>query len=339
MAKTQKVKINIEDLFLPTMHTKESMAATTRHPLWPIAVACYGVGEGRAVIGEVTANTIRIVSKLGFYIAELQENKGDENSEYYIKLAAGPTNAQFSTYPVVSKSIRYIVNKLSKNSAHPAKSGILRCTRDAEMFINDRLGEMLDHGINRMSDTKLRDTPMVNFPDSVATALMLLCKGVLKPEDMSHNFLSIVDDKYKQYVKASGDYKKVIAEAREFFNEDKWFLVNGVSGGVVLGAVGKQPMLAMLDKIERENSLSIDRPDRYSYLDALFPFRWYKSLNDIPEEVKSQVNMQLMMIKTHTNSSGLVPEFTEMHGHKFWPGIGAAIGRDWGSVQYLVFTK
>lgn len=339
MAKTQKVKINIEDLFLPGIHTKESMAATTRHPLWPVAVACYGVGEGRAVIGEVATDSIRIVNRLGFYIAELQEVKGNENSEYYVKLAAGPSNAQFSTYPIVSKSIRYIVNKLSKNSAHPVKSGILRCTKEAETFINDRLANMVCDSLHQISDNKLTGTPMVNFPDSVATALMLLCKGVLKPQDMPQNFLSVVDDKYKHYMKESDNFKKVIADVREFFNEDKWFLINGVSGGVVLGAIGKQPMLTVFDRMEREQSTSPENPNRYSYLDTLLPFRWYKSLDDLPEEIKPQVNMQLMMLKTHTNSSGLVPEFSGMQGHKFWPAIGAAIGKDWGSSQYLVFTK
>jgi hypothetical protein len=339
MANTQKVKINIEDLFLPNMHTKESMAATTRHPVWPIAVACYGVGEGKAVIGQVTANTIRIVNRLGFYVAELQENKGNENSEYYVKMASGATNAQFSTYSIVSKNIRYIVNKLGKNSVHPVKSAIMGRIHDAETFINDKLGSMLNDGLNQISDVKPRGTPMINFPDSVATALMLLCKGVLKPEDMTSNFLSVIDEKYKQYVSQAGNFKKVITDAREFFNEDKWFLINGISGGAVLGAIGKQPILAMLDKIEQENSLSINRPDRYSYLDTLLPFRWYKSLDDIPEEIKPQVNMQLMMLKTHTNNSTLLPEHTEMQGHKFWPGVGAVVGREWGGASYLVFTK
>ena len=86
----------------------------------------------------------------------------------------------------------------------------------------------------------------------------------------------------------------------------------------MLGAIFSKPMLEALDQYCNGQCLP-HNGKLFSYVKEVVPFKWCKSLEHVPEQIKSELEYSLVMLKTHRASDQMIPEI-EMD--TFWFDVG-----------------
>jgi hypothetical protein len=140
------------------------------------------------------------------------------------------------------------------------------------------------------------------------------------------------EDKYEippaQAQRLRGVYLDHMGEVRKFndimdrvaayFTTDKWLLIPNSLGGVTLGAVSYHAIQVAIDNYRKTGSMPSET--EFNYGVPVVPFKRYKTMNDIPDDIASELNIALTMLKAHTNTQAGMPDVSEP---RYWESIEA----------------
>jgi hypothetical protein len=332
MARTSKIKFNIEDFFIEGQHdavTKQKIIASS---LFPIAATMYNTAEKQLRIGMAVFNgdgsvcALNLVSPLGINIARLTA-AGQQITAYvpWSGLERNPSKALLS-----SINPKYVQAKLRQGSSHPNFGLFESAVRNAHDKINYLVREFADVFIDNLNGRSVTGRPEISSLDSELTTLLVRAyMGDISLIDMPSQCKMRLDSVVRDYQENTNKFKDSIKKSYDFFDGNKWVYITDINDGVILGAISPEPVRVALDKYVTEGRLPYTRAHSqtpYQYIKPEVEFKWYKSFDCIPEPLKGGLEYSIAMLKAHRATDDSL--FSE-HGDHFWPEMGAA--RSWSS--------
>lgn len=344
MAKT-RLKFDPDNFFLVGQHDIVERARFMRDEIFPLAVAAYNAAEGRVRMGQIqyredgSVVRVHLVSPVGLNVAFI-----DKQMDKMIRLMfyKTPLSYPMSSVPsLMTKNFRYMMNKLSKNSTHDAKDLLANSTSKAQpqRAYSDILSDMIASVINRINGDGHRvERPRVEFSwnDEMCHLLALHFAGEITKNDISLEKLNDFEGRYKRYVTKRDKFVETMRGAVDFFTGDKWVLINDINKGVIVGAISGEPILEGVQTMIKTGSLPHNTDQ--SYVREVVPFTWYPSFEDIPGDTRSDLEISLLMLKSHTGSPSLIPN-TDGESFSLYPEVGAAIRNYHAESRVIVLHK
>lgn len=343
MAKKVRVVVDSNDIFYEGLHDAATKQKVMKSALWPVAIALYSHCEKDIRIGPVHYSNddqyvFHFMTPSGFSVAALTFNLGSIR----VMTADRPLTANDSAWTnaystrLDTNNVRYAVSKLGPSSFHDVKSCMSQSLNNARNVMNEIMRESLTN-IFRVVSEGVSDKPTISINRSLSTTLVRIVMGNEDRSLIPQGDLKEIETLYNDYLKKVERFRATVSRAKNMFTSDKWVIFPNSLGGVVVGAITKQPMLAACDLYERDGNFPGETS--FSYLDRVVPFKWYKNYNSIPEEIRQELDLSLLMLKTHTNSPNQFPDTQSMF--EAWESIEAFTMQDYytGNTRMFVMSK
>jgi hypothetical protein len=328
MAKKVRTQIDINDIFMANAHDDASKAVFVRSELWPIAVSIYALTDRVAKIGPVATdgNFVAMTTDEGFTICGLQRWHDGSGKDRYALLRSdgyatpgGLHNRQMYTSQIESYNPRYIINKLKASSVGNVRDAILECATNAKTAVHTLMDTTL-HETKRLLDANKRPTIGHGLPhDDIglfATNLADVYFG--SGESVTLEDRQELRDRYDAYIKKLEVFNGNLNRVLDMFSTDKWVVMPNTLGGMIIGAVTRHPLQVALETYKKYNRLPNNHNNTFNYADISVPFRWYKNMDCVPANIRSDVEIAMMMLKTHTNT----PDLPDIHHNdKVWESV------------------
>lgn len=345
MAKT-KIKFDLDNFFFAGQHTNAEREAFMKTPAFPVAVAAYNACEQQLRVGKFgyigdsdTINDVALVSPLGFNIASINFSGGE------IQLFVAQNPWSISRSRVISTSNpKYVVNKLSKNSEHDARSHLIgRC--DAARGLQP-LSQITFNFLGSAADTLIGSgtmgVPRINYGrwspnEDLLHYTALYFAGEVSKLEIPNETVKLFETFYSEYLAKRSKFHETIKTTIDMFSGDKWLIINDINGGVIVGSLSHAPILKAIETMGSTGRWP--NVNNYSYVEPVDEFKWYKSFDSIPEEVKSQIEMSLMMLKTHTNSTTLFPTVRSGEWISTYAEMGAVVSESFRESKMYMLHK
>lgn len=324
MAKRVKIQVDVNDVFLDTVDPAER-AAVIKSEMWPIVLAAYATTERKAKVGAFYNGSEKIIHMMtdeGFSVCGITKTiTGEEYSflsaDNYL-VGTNLTNTYHYSNRMSSTKPRYMANNLRPESKHDAKASLMSDLRKAQVAPSDIFRQTLFMMLESFSGGwQAMAKPEASVASELATELILA---------------QFSEDKYEippaQAQRLRGVYLDHIGEVRKFnammdrvatyFTTDKWLLIPNSLGGVILGAVSYHAIQVAIDIYRKTGNLPSET--EFNYGVPVVPFKRYKTMNDIPDDISSELNIALTMLKAHTNTQAGMPDVSEP---RYWESIEA----------------
>lgn len=350
MTKKIKERVDVNDIFYDGVHDDSSKAEVMRSALWPVLVAMYSFSGKQLRIGPVGTdfehNAIRtmvhFLTASGTPAAAVRLDADDEmlvmSADRGIHGGGASTLAHY-TNRITSKNPRYIVGTLKADSSHEGLDRIRSSIKDSQNIFSEVLSKSMDQIVDVLAECSVTKPRVKELSSAESDALLNIALGNTSKSDVDPHILVSLEQKYKNYTKEITEFTKRIDRAADMFQSDKWVVAKSVLGGVIVGAVSSKPLRTAYEMYKQDGHLRHYISRRYD--EAIVPFKWYKSLDALPEDIKSDFEASAVMLKAHFNLQELLPtveagshtvvwEAIEAHGFNGWMTSGAEI---------LVFNK
>lgn len=346
MGKKSKVTVNIEpnDLFIDGVLDDNTKNRVLRSQLWPSAVAMHLLTDKQVKIGPVHSDgattILHMMTDSGMSVAALTHTTNG-NDYYKVLFADSPVMSSSlldtSKYSQVleSNNAKYPVTAMSPGSRHQVKGVIKTKLAEANRFVQRMIVRRIDSVVDTLAGKRL-SRPEMNINNEVATTMIRVLVGGEDKSKIKVQDWNNMESIYINYTKDCKEFENAVDRAAKFFSADKWVVVPDTLGGVVVGAIGNQPILKAYEEYKTDGSY----PDStsYSYVDVTVPFKWYPSMEHIPADIRKDLDISLMMFRAHTNSATNVPNIDRF---KVWEPIEAfaLYGYETGYAHVLVLNK
>ena len=354
MTKKIKERVDVNDIFYDGVHDDASKAEVMKSALWPVLVAMYSFSDKQLRIGPVRnfaqghgsiRTMVHFLTASGTPAAAVRL---DADGEMFVMSADrgihGRDDGQTSPYTnrVMSKNPRYIVNTLKADSSHEGLDCIISSIRTSRDVFGEVLFKSLDQIVDVLAECNVTRPKVKDLSHDETDTLLNIALGNAPKSDVDQHILGRVEHKYATYTKEMAEFIKCVDRAADMFHSDKWVVAKSVLGGVIVGAVSSKPLLTAYEMYKRDGHFPYY--SSYKYDEAVVPFKWYKSLDALPEDIKSDFTASAVMFKAHFNSNSqeLLPtlggsttnrtnthtvvwESIEAHGFSSWMTDGADI--------------
>ena len=344
-----KVKFDVRDLLFPEQHINEQEAAQSliKSRVFGIIAQIYSESDKFLRVGKIVkgsageAVNVEMVSPLGFLGCRVSETAPiGHGGKVNFYLPFSPLSNEATQNHLATANPRYLQSKIRPQVDHPVSSSLLAKISNARDAIPDRLRSMLDQMIDKMFGESICSAPkfdVTKVKDSTSTFMARYMAGEVALAEMSSDVRTNFEEVYGKYLEKRGKFSEVIQKGKDFVDGEKWVYIPGVNGGVVLGAISPEPMLAALDRYTKGDPLPDLAHGDYKMVETI-PFKWYKSFENIPDEYRRGLEYSLVMLKTHQGSQKMLPE-PEIIG-KFWHEMGCyTVGGAGNDHQFLYLSR
>lgn len=306
------IKFNISDIFLEGQNSQCVRVMLINSPLFGAVANLYNRSEKKIRVGHIELgqdaygiNTfikkVNIVTPYGYPVASV----GSHNSAYdsvFFNVCPIPTN--HSTRLSTSKP-KYLQNKLGPKSNHDAATSFDHYLHQAGRFISEHLRSIIDNLIDRVSGCSNVHAPRCKVDNTLAHFLALCVKGEITQAEIPHEYRMQLDNNFKEYASHRAKFDEAINQVSEFCSGEKWVYMNNINKGVILGAIDTKPSLGTLNNYRMGDFLPSAKEDNYCTQSVTF--KWYPSHEAIPDDLRQQVELSLVMLKAHRNSPEMLP--------------------------------
>ena len=354
MTKKIKERVDVNDIFYDGVHDDASKAEVMRSALWPVLVAMYSFSDKQLRIGPVRHfaqghNAIHMmVHFLTVSGTPAAAVRLDADGDMVVMSADrgihGRDDAHTSPYTnrIVSKNPRYIVNTLKAGSSHEGLDCIRNSIKNSQNIFSEVLSKTLDQIVDVLAECGVNRPRVEDLSPNETDTLLNIALGNASKSDVDQHTLGRVEHKYETYIKQMAEFVKRVDRAADMFHSDKWVVANSVLGGVIVGAVSSKPLLTAYEMYKRDGHFPYY--SSYRYDEAIVPFKWYKSLDALPEDIKSDFTASAVMFKAHFNSNSqeLLPTLGGVNTHTVvWESIEAHGFNSWmtDGTDIIVFNK
>lgn len=343
MGKTRvKVQIDSNDIFYDGVHTDVSKSKIMRSQLWPVIVAMYSFVDRRIQVGPSVlsdnAHTIHLLTRSGLPVAIVHNDPDNIHilTSDNIFAGGGVGDARNYTTRLQTNNVRYAVAKLGPNAFHNIREDLHNTVAGAEKAYNEITRTILDNMVDRFAGRSM-SKPTIRVTSEVATALARVLIGGEPMDNINEPTLRDLRKSYDDYVASHEFFERMVDTGAAMFTSNKWVVTTGILGGIVVGAISNQPMLVAFNEYKKSGYLP--QPSGFSFIDQIVPFKWYKNLAAVPEDIRSGLEVSAMMLKTHANStsSHFLPVDTVESGLKIWDSVEALGWNTWHSNNSSIF--
>lgn len=350
MAKKAKEQVDISDIFYDGAHDDAAKARMMKSSVWPVLVALYSFSEKQLQIGPVhysndsIGNLYHLLTRSGVPAAAVRHCGDTIDVMNADRMIHGSDIDNFYPYTprISSDNPRYIVSKLNPSSNHEAKvclNNAIKASRNAFSYV---LRAALDGAVDVLAGRSVSKPSIRGLENEGMTALYDLAMGAVSKSDIDPVILAEITKVYDAHNVAMTQFVKDVDRAMDMLHSDKWVVANGVLGGLVVGAITSKNLINAYNTYKRNGTL----PDyeSHNYDEAVVPFKWYKSVEDMPEALRSELEASAVMLKAHTNSAGLIPELKHSsHSNNtcVWESVEAFGYNSWNTngTDIVVFNK
>ena len=312
MAKRIKQTIDVSQLFNNALVTPQQQTEVIRSDTWPIIIAAYSALEGNLLVHRLGKNIVHLSDKAGISITAI--HKTDELYHFMISDSSFATHdvdshLHYSSY-MTSKHPKYIASKLRGQT--DLNNKLKRSTGDAIIKLNSVISHMVNQVVDKCAGKNMQPAN-VSLTDAESTYATKIMMGACSVHAIPKHIYEAIQNKYNNYTAGLSKLHDAIDKAKEFYGANKFLYVPAYNGGILLGAISPQPMLAALDKY-KVDKLPPAYDGSYSYIDFTMPFQWYPNIESVPDNVRSQLETSLLMFKAHTGLEKVV-NGTDRTGH------------------------
>ena len=350
MTKKIKERVDVNDIFYDGVHDDASKAEVMRSALWPVLVAMYSFSGKQLRIGPVGNNFAHdaILTMVHFLTASgtpAAAVRLDADGEMLVMSAdrgihgAGASTLAHYTTRIASKNPRYIVGTLKADSSHEGLDCIRSSIKDSQNIFSEILNRSMDQIVDVLAECSVTKPRVCKFSSAETDTLLNITLGNASKSDIDPHILVSLEQKYKDYAKEIAEFTERVDRAADMFQSDKWVVAKGVLGGVIVGAIASKPLLTAYEVYKQDGHLP--NYQSYKYDETIVPFKWYKSLDVLPEDIKSDFEASAVMLKAHFNSQELLPTVEAGSHTVVWETIEAYGFNGWmsGNSEILVFNK
>jgi len=344
VAKASK-KFDVANVFFKDQHDQVTKTRFLQSPLFPIFVAAYNSTGGELRVGAIkydrsegayqTTWKTMFVSQEGFPVGMVSAkiNDSGQNSSFSYHAFSGVAESfGASTSLLTTTNPRYLQSKLSSSSTHDVLTWLRRSARDARYAVGEGIRTLIDNFIDKNYGESLSSRPRININDEVGTCLANIVMGNMSLNDIPTNTRASFDRAFKEYEEKKAKFSAAIDKAKGFITGDKWILLPSLNEGVYVGAIIGDHIKDALDTYVTTGCMP--STDKFNYTNYSVAPQWYKSMQDIPEEYRNELEYSLAMLKVHRNSSDMIPK-PEGWGHTHWAEVGSALYQHSGSMILL----
>lgn len=327
--------------FYDGMTTEAERKDAMTSPMWPIVVAAMNACDGGLRVGTVKKQysdinqlSIELVNSCGFMVARAYTDRG----VYYLNTYSDGTSVTNGYQRIKSKRPKYIAQQLKKpkdgDDGSELYSDLRESLRVADLTPNKIMYEFLNDTVRSMYDSY--SAPTATVSDEMATILLRMYMKEMRPSEVDAVDQTKFDNAYKKYCEKRNRLHESFTVVRDLFSKDKWVLIyDYLNNSVIVGALGHHPAQAAVDLYIREGTFR--SPNAFSYAQIVHPFQWYPKFDAIPDDIRKELEIQLMMYKVNTNSDQLLPRTSR--GLTLWAEGGMAIHSDWGDAPVVIMDK
>jgi hypothetical protein len=347
MAKKIKERVDVNDIFYDGVHDDASKAEVMKSALWPVLVAMYSFSDKQLRIGPdgATCTMVHFLTVSGTPAAAVRlDADGDMSVMSADRGIHGKDDAHISPYTdrIVSKNPRYIVNTLKAGSSHEGLDCIRNSIKNSQNIFSEVLFKSLDQIVDVLAECGVTRPRVGDLSHAETDTLLNIALGNKSKSEADPHILGRVEHKYETYTKQMAEFVKRVDRAADMFHSDKWVVAKSVLGGVIVGAVSSKPLLTAYEMYKRDGHFPHYISHRYD--EAIVPFKWYKSLDALPEDIKSDFTASAVMFKAHFNSNSqeLLPTLGRTdNGTVVWESIEAHGFNSWmtDGTDIIVFNK
>lgn len=334
-------------MFYRGMSTPHEQAVLQASNLWPAIVATLNESEGRLQVGQIIVNSykqvqsVEMVTDEGLRVCSFSVINNNP-VEYVFNTISDPDSNGNGWARLKTKRVKYMASRIRKKDSETNRE-LRDQILSASKFFNKKLGEVFENIFHkhieqpRWSSSRVG---LVSMETSLSTLLLRLVKNDITYHEIGAAERALIDNKFNELKKGMGKLTTAYSAIEEFFYNDKWCLISHVNQGFLVGAISNQPMLAAVAKMRADNTSEVPDSDSFSYAHKIVPFGWYKSLSDLPDAMRKDIELQLTMLKTHRNVQELFPTNTE-GGHSFdmWTDVGACCKGNWSESKFILIDK
>lgn len=308
------IKFNISDIFLEGQNSQNERIALINSPLFGAVANLYNRSEKKIRVGHIElgqqthgvhtfVKKVNIVTSYGYPVATVGSNNAAYDSVFF---SVCPSPTSHSTRLSTSKP-KYLQNKLGLKSEHDAATSFDFYLRQAEHFLPEHFRSIIDNLIDRLSGRANVHAPRCKVGNDLAHFLALCVKGEITQSEIPYEYRTQLDNNFKEYTSNRTKFMDAISQVSEFCSGEKWIYMNKINKGVILGAIDTKPSVAALDVYKMGDCLPSATLGKYDYCKESVALKWYPSHEAIPDDLRQQVELSLVMLKAHRDSSEMLP--------------------------------
>lgn len=305
---------NVQDLFAEKFTSENFRQSLMTSAVWPAAVEFINTAKKAEVNVKIaeydplggynngtpeSPNAIYFITEDELFVVGCIYKNVDN---YYVNTLDDVIH-MFTTNQAKSTKPQYLARTMRKEGS-PVRNGILNAVTEAKRGVNTYI-----HRLNKMiADLSYGESitlPTISMYDSTCTALLAIFKGRMQPHELQQKHLSDIDRRFQELESKTTKFARTVEDMREFYATNKRLIVRGKRGQIVTGVVSNQPLLATIDFLLKHGEMP--HITSFNHVQIVEPFRFYGSFDDIPAEIKSQMEMQLTMLKIVRNSEDMFP--------------------------------
>lgn len=343
------IKLELKDLFLDGALTEDQQRAVMKSELWPVFVAAYsgtdrnirvcGYMDHRQQLVRTFYERIVFSTKEGFNCGLIKKDAvGDNDGEYVVATlqnTCGSASDSYLANVLRTKNIRYAISKLQKGN-HDARVGLRDVANTVPNMLSRKIREVVDMACDRMYGDSISQRPFCSLPVKVSTALAELYMKEIESHQIPDTIITVLTDQYKDYSNKRNKFNDAMDTVSEMFSGEKYWLFTNVRGGVMVGKISGMPVQVALDEYRKDSLPEYHKLSYYVEDSTDMPLKWYPSMDDIPADVRKQLDIQLVMLKAHANFETLIPDARV--APNVYPAIGAALSNG-GSGCHILYLN
>lgn len=337
MAKRTYKKLNVEDIFLDDSNDKSLVNLFVGSQLFAIFATAYNTVGGRLRVGKLLKTTltdgreaikqVTFVTPVGFSVGKVAADySGASMGEtlYHFAVSGnvlGDVNNPNMAYTTLStQNPAYMRSKLSATSNHDAKGHLMARVTEAEREVDIMLRAFADNGVDKKYGDGIARRPSFGGTDDINTIFAEVAMGEKSIHEVPQSIMNDAKTLYDRFRQKVNKFNQAVDSVKDILVGEKWVLVYNLNGGLILGAINTDATSVALDMYKTAEGLPGTTEHKYSA--ETVPLKWYGKFEDVPEDTRKEVEYQLMILKTHTNSKDLFPS-GDRYGVTIWD-IGAA---------------
>lgn len=317
---------------------------------WPIIVASINhikdstdslvVGGIERFSDSSVIRSVTLTNRAGLNVVSMFADSTDPKSTihfggvYEATRQNGHNNIHVS---VKSNNVKYIIRKIKDPQGDPINTLNNRWA-EAKNYFAEQVSTLISRGLR--NGGALGSDLRITLNQEAVTALAKVHMGGMNKMDVPDFILAHIESQYRMYLDKHKKALTCAEDIKQMFGNDKWVLLSDMNhGAVIVGAVSRQPLADAVSIFMKTGELpSIHK---FKYIDAVVPLKRYKSFNDIDEDIRRDIEMQLTMLKLHTKSDGpLLPTSDSMErGEHVYTDLGAMTSGSYMTSPFIIVDK
>ena len=341
MAKREK--IDISDIFLDGAMSAQERAKAMSSPVWAIAVAAYSTCERKLRIAAYVPEVIYMTNEQGFNVfAVMRSTSIYKVYNPHDPIMLNKIDGYMDGYLCIleTENPRYVVSVLRKASTHRVKDTLMNSLHNADNFAVKAVRNTLDFSSQNINNGERFAFEHMEMDSELRSYVAEIVASGASWEYVKPEIRAKFDREYQKYNKNKQNFNHVLDRLKDMFSTDKWLYVP-LNGGVVLGVVNHHVTETVIEKVRQERTSSAAFYSDVNFMPD-YPPKWYRTYEDVPENIRRDFEMACLMFKTHAGyEGGILPpkEIAAVNGSAVWEAVGATYRKYYNEEPVYLITK